>query len=327
MASTSRGESQVTAIRSAPANTFRTCRLLAYADGQLPGISLRYIQAMAYSIPKNTHHIRLHETHRLPLLRPLDAIAAVADALGVRCAAAIDRARRRGRGARRRRGLFPRPSLRPPARLAVPATGGVRRADEADRDRHGGHRHALREPAVHGGGRRRRRSHRRRPPAARHQPRLARAGDRWLSLLRLRPAGGDDRCRHGAAPHRGFPRGAARQGLRQTQPAPDVSEPAGPPASRALFAGPARAYLVGRRHQRDGGMGGQARHEPAKLDAQDRRERQAVPCAAGGADPALSCSVEEGRARAHPAGVGLPQHLRAGRRARPHVFRARQRVR
>ena len=43
-------------------------------------------------------------------------------------------------------GLFPRPSLRPPARLAVPATGGVRRADEADRDRHGGHRHALQNP-------------------------------------------------------------------------------------------------------------------------------------------------------------------------------------
>ncbi len=27
-----------------------------------------------------------------------------------------------------------------------------------------------------------------------------------------------------------------------------------------------RAHLVGRRHQRDGGMGGQARHEPAKID-------------------------------------------------------------
>ena len=32
-----------------------------------------------------------------------------------------------------------------------PLLAGVRRADEADRDRHGGHRHALREPAVHGG--------------------------------------------------------------------------------------------------------------------------------------------------------------------------------
>ena len=105
---------------------------------------------------------------------------------GVRRAAAVDRAGGRGRGARRRRRLLPGASLRPPARLAVSAAGGVRRADEADRDRHRGHRHALREPDLHGGGRRRRRPHRRRASAARHQPRLARAGDRRLALLRLR---------------------------------------------------------------------------------------------------------------------------------------------
>jgi len=46
-----------------------------------------------------------------------------------------------------------------------------------------------------------------------------------------------------------------------------------------------------------------------------------VSCAAGRADTALSCGMEGGRARPHPAGVSLPQHLRAGRRARPHVFR------
>src|SRR5215204_702548 len=69
-----------------------------------------------------------HETHRLPLLRPLDAVAAVAGALGLRCAQAIDRARRRGRGAGRGRGLLPGASLRAPARLAVSALGGVRRA-------------------------------------------------------------------------------------------------------------------------------------------------------------------------------------------------------
>src|SRR5207237_3060667 len=98
-----------------------------------PGFRFASSRPRPTLFPKNTPHIHLHETHRLPLLRPLDAIAAVADALRVRCAAAIDRARRRGRGARRRRGLFPRPSLRPPARLAVPATGGLRRADDADR--------------------------------------------------------------------------------------------------------------------------------------------------------------------------------------------------
>ena len=58
----------------------------------------------------------------------------------------------------------------------------------------------------------------------------------------------------------------------------------------------------------------QARHEPAKLDAEDRRERQAVPRPAGGADPALSRGVEGGGAHAHAAGVGVAQHLRAGRR-------------
>ena len=89
----------------------------------------------------------------------------------------------------------------------------------------------------------------------------------------LRAARGDERRRHGAAPHRGVPRGAARRGFCRAQPAADVSEPAGPAASRAVFGGPARANLVGRRHQRHRGVGGQARDEPAKLDTQDRRER------------------------------------------------------
>ena len=57
------------------------------------------------------------------------------------------------------------------------------------------------------------------PPAARHQPRLARAGDRRLALLRLRAARGHDRRRHGAAPHRGVPRGAEGRGLRAAEPA------------------------------------------------------------------------------------------------------------
>jgi hypothetical protein len=62
-----------------------------------------------------------------------------------------------------------------------------------------------------------------------------------------------------------------------------------------------------------------------ELDAQDRRERQAVPRAAGGADQALQGGVGGGRAHAHATGVGFPQHLRAHPRARPHVFRRRAR--
>src|SRR5262245_506894 len=40
-----------------------------------------------------------HEENRLPLLRPLDPVAALADALGVGRAAAVDRPCGRGRGA------------------------------------------------------------------------------------------------------------------------------------------------------------------------------------------------------------------------------------
>ena len=49
------------------------------------------------------------------------------------------------------------------------------------------------------------------------------------------------------------------EGFAKPNPSPDVPEPARPAAPRALFGGPARAHLVGRRHQRHGGMGGQAR--------------------------------------------------------------------
>lgn len=109
------------------------------------------------------------------------------------------------------------------------------------------------EPALHGRGRRRGRPHRRRAAAARHQPRLAGAGDRRLAVLRLpaRPRG--EPRRHGAPPRRGVPRGARRRGLRHPQPAADVPEPARPPAARAPLAGPARAHLVGclvERHRR-----------------------------------------------------------------------------
>ena len=207
-----------------------------------------------------------HEKDRLPLLRPLDSVAAIESADGVRCAAAIDRACCRRRRAWRRRCVLSRASLRPPARLTFPAANRRRRAHQAHRDRHRRHRYALREPAVYGGGCRRGRHHQRRPPAARHQPRLARAGDRRLALFWLRAAGRRDRRRHGAAPHRGFSRSLTRARICKTQSAADVCESAGPAAARAVFGRFARAHLVGRGFKRHGRVGRQNRDEPAELD-------------------------------------------------------------
>ena len=174
------------------------------------------------------------EEDRVSVLRPLDGVAVVAGALRLRRADPVARAGRRGRGGGRRRRVLPRAPLRAPARIAVSAARGGRRADVEDRDRHRRHRHALREPALHGRGRRRRRPPRRRSAAAGHQPRVAGAGDRRLALLRLPAGRGRDRRRHGTPPHPGVPGGAEGGGVRPTEPAADVSQPAGPapPSSR-----------------------------------------------------------------------------------------------
>ena len=245
------------------------------------------------------------------------------DADGVRRAAAIDRARRRRRGARRRRRLFPRPSLRPPARLAVPAARGLRRAHQAHRDRHRGHRHALREPALHGGGRRRRRPHRRRPPAARHLPRLARAGDRRLAPLRLRAGRGHDRRRHGAAPRRGFPRGDPRRGLRQAQSAARCSRTR--PACCASSLIPR-----GLRERIWWGAGTNATAEwAAKLGMNLQSSTLKIDESGKPFHVQQAEQIRLYRRRGRrpgtrgAAGVGDAQHLRADGRPRPHVFRAR----
>ena len=70
-------------------------------------------------------------------------------------------------------------------------------------------------------------------------------------------------------------------------------------------------------------LGGEARHEPAELHAQGRRERQAVPHPAGRADRAYRAGLEGGGARAGAARLGQPQHLRADGRAGPAVLRPR----
>ena len=134
----------------------------------------------------------------------------VGDEHGRRRPRAVDRARGRRRGARHRRRLLSRAPLRPAARLAVPAARGDRRAHEPHRDRHGRHRHALREPALHGRGGRRRRPHqralrRRGPTAARREPRITRAGAERLAHVRLRAARGRDRCRPRARQDRAVP--------------------------------------------------------------------------------------------------------------------------
>src|SRR5262249_58558441 len=71
--------------------------------------------------PALLRHTHIHEKDRLPVIRPLDAFAAVADAVGVRRAVAVDRLGRCGRRAWRGRGLFPCPSFRTAARLTVSA--------------------------------------------------------------------------------------------------------------------------------------------------------------------------------------------------------------
>ena len=174
------------------------------------------------------------EEDRVPVFRSLVGVAVVAGALRLGLAAPVDRTGGRRRGAGRGRRVLPRAPLRPAARVAVPAARGDRRADVEDRDRHRRHRHALREPALHGRGRRRGRPHRRRAAAARHQPRVTGAGDRRLALLRLPAGRGRDRRRHGPPPRRGLPRDARGRGIRPTEPAADVPQPAGPaaPSSR-----------------------------------------------------------------------------------------------
>jgi hypothetical protein len=59
------------------------------------------------------------EENRLSIVRPLDALAAIADTVDIRCAVAIYRTSRRRRAIGRGRGVFPRAPLRPPTQFAV----------------------------------------------------------------------------------------------------------------------------------------------------------------------------------------------------------------
>ncbi len=104
----------------------------------------------------------------------------------------------------------------------------------------------------------------------------------------------------------------ARPRVRAAEPAADVRQSAGPVAPRASRGGAARADLVGRRLQRDRGLGGEARDEPAELDPEGRRDRRGVPPSAGRPDQGLPRRLERSRVMRAIAGVGEPEHLRAG---------------
>ena len=68
-----------------------------------------------------------------------------------------------------------------------------------------------------------------------------------------------------------------------------------------------------------------AGHEPDELDAAHRGHRGAVPPAPGRADPAVPGRLDGRRARARAAGLGQPQHLPDRQRPGPGVLRPRDR--
>src|SRR6516162_4699742 len=84
------------------------------------------------------------------------------------------------------------------------------------------------------------------------------------------------------------------EGFARPNPRPMFHNPPGllrvEPHSEGL-----RSHLVGRGVEWHRRLGGQARHEPAKLHAEGERVRQAVPRPAGRADPGIPASVEGSR--------------------------------
>ena len=227
------------------------------------------------------------------------------------------RARGRRRGDRDRRGVRPRPPLRPPALLAVPAARRDRRQDEPDRDRHRRDRHALREPALHGRDRRGRGPARRRPAPARRQPRLTRAG-----LARRRGVRLLGRPRRGTRQDSAVPRRDRRRRRRPRRQRRAAGR--GHARRPAAVARPRRSDLVGLRLTRDRRLGGRAGAEPDELHAPARGHAGAVRPAPGRADRAVPRGVGEGRPRAGAARLGQPQRHPDHLRPRPAALRRRR---
>ncbi len=90
------------------------------------------------------------------------------------------------------------------------------------------------------------------------------------------------------------------EGFAKPNPTPDVPEPARPVALEPYSAGLRERIWWGAGTNATAEWAAKLGHEPAVFDAEDRRERQAVPRAAGRADPALQGGLAGGRARAEP---------------------------
>ena len=207
-----------------------------------------------------------------------------------------------------------------------PLLAADRRAHEADRDRHGRHRHALREPAVHGRGR--------------GAADLIAGGRLQLGISRGSPEQVIDGFRYfGYAPAEGetdadmarrhaevFLEVLKGEGFAEPNPRPMFPNPPGLLRLEPHSEGLRDRIWWGAAIERDGGLGREAGHEPAELDAQVRRERRAAPRPAAQADRGVPRGVEGGRPRARAARVGQPQHLRPGRRPGPRLLRARART-
>ncbi len=142
-----------------------------------------------------------------------------------------------------------------------PLLAAVRRKDQADRDRHRVHRHALRKPALHGG---------RRGAAD-----LISGGRLQLGISRGSPEQVIDGYRTSAmcppmarpmptwrAPCRGVSSTCCVVLASPAQSATDVSQPAGPPPHRAPFRGPARTASGGAGDHGHGAVDRHAGHEP-----------------------------------------------------------------
>ena len=202
---------------------------------------------------------------------------------------------------RRRWRLFPRPSLRPPARLALPAARGDRREDQA------ASRSAPRSSTC---ATRTRSTWPRMParpissPAGACSSASAAARPSRLSMAGAISATRRPRARPmptwaGVTP-KSFSTCCAARASREPNPRPMFPNPPGLLRLEPHSRRPARAHLVGRRLERHGGLGGEARHEPAELDAQERRDRRALPRPAGRPDPRLPRGLEGSRPRARP---------------------------
>ena len=151
-----------------------------------------------------------------------------------------------------------------------PLLAAVGARTKHDRDRDGRHRHALREPDVHGRGRGRGGHHRGRPAATRHQPRLAGAGDRRLAAFRLCAAEGEtdaDMARRHAEVFLELLEG---EGFAKPNPRPMFPNPPGLLRLEPHSEGLRERIWWGSSSNATSQVGGETGHESPELDAQGR---------------------------------------------------------